>query len=212
MVAILCGHERHFWIHPSLFMSCLQMGNSLSALHSRHGSLEFVAVQGTTPVDAARNAAVSHLLKSGADWLLQIDNDTVPADGFLTVLNDIGTRKIVGFPYVGLTGGGKLSLCVGNKVDGAIYEAQQLQIGWSEVDAIGSGCLLVHRDVFESLGDPWFECSRRIELQERVYAGEDFTFCEKAKANGFKVWTHSAYPARHYRTVELTMLNQVQRQ
>lgn len=209
LIAILTGLERHFWIHPDLFHACLRMPGYLD----KPQTMQFTNVHGQVPVDAARNVAVTRLLASGAEWLLQIDNDTVPPEDILKILREVGDRKVIGFPCAGLQfGQDNLTLCLGHRHGDAYGMPTRLNAtGWIEVDAVGAGCFLVHRDVFLALGDPWFECSREAELKLRTYAGEDFGFCEKARAAGFSIWTHSSYCCRHYRTVDLlqTMLQQV---
>ena len=51
-----------------------------------------------------------------------------------------------------------------------------------ECDGVGGGCLLVHRRVFEAIGDPWFVCAKDFHI------GEDFDFCRKAQTAGFKIY------------------------
>jgi len=51
-----------------------------------------------------------------------------------------------------------------------------------ECDGIGGGCLLVHRRVFEAIEKPYFKCN------PDTFIGEDFYFCRKAQAAGFKIY------------------------
>jgi len=51
-----------------------------------------------------------------------------------------------------------------------------------ECDGIGGGCLLIHKRVLDAIGDPWFKCN------EGATFGEDFYFCRKAQAAGFKIY------------------------
>jgi hypothetical protein len=199
LISILTGYERHFWIHPDLFHACMRMQMQMQPRYV----LGFSNIHGLTPVSAARNVAVEQMLDNGAQWLLQIDNDVAPPDGLLDALASIQDRKIVGFPCAGIHLGPNPHLCMSKKIDQLPVMPTTLPPGWSEMDAVGSGCLLVHRDVFLALSDPWFECTRKAELERRVYSGEDFGFCEKAKAKGFSVFTHSGFPCKHYRTMEL---------
>jgi len=68
------------------------------------------------------------------------------------------------------------------------------------VDAVGAGCLLVNREVFTKIRDmpveraaPWF--------QETVYhdrlMGEDFTFCMRAAAAGYKIAVNTSVRFGH---------------
>lgn len=74
--------------------------------------------------------------------------------------------------------------------------------GLQEVDAIGSGCFLVARRVIMELKDrqPFM---RRWGKDGLVQVGGDYSFCEKVKAAGFKVWAHYDYPCRHFVEIEL---------
>lgn len=55
----------------------------------------------------------------------------------------------------------------------------------STVEAIGMGCLLTDCDVFKSLDVPYFEVQFNNNLKEWI--GEDFYFCQKAKAAGYDI-------------------------
>lgn len=200
-VCVLTGYERHFWIHPDLLHVMIAMTKWQSETGSRLG---FTNIHGNTPVDAARNNAVKQMFSSGAEWLLQIDNDVVPPLNCLALMEQIGTRKIVGLPCPIEYVAGKVALNVGMKRGQDIHELRlSLHPEWQEVEYVGSGCLLVHRDVFAALDDPWFECSRSAELTQRQHTGEDFGFCEKARAKGFAIWTHAGFMCRHYKTSDL---------
>ena len=51
--------------------------------------------------------------------------------------------------------------------------------GLVEIKAGGCAGMLIHRDVIEAIEPPWFEYTDR---------SEDIVFCEKAHANGFKLY------------------------
>lgn len=51
---------------------------------------------------------------------------------------------------------------------------------WLAVDAIGFGCVLIKREVFERLPKPWF-------VWPNESPSEDFLFCELAKKHGFSI-------------------------
>jgi len=54
--------------------------------------------------------------------------------------------------------------------------------GVFEVDAAGSAGMLVRRHVLDAIGDPWFENSGGVILNE------DVMFCRKARQHGFNVY------------------------
>jgi SAM-dependent methyltransferase len=51
-----------------------------------------------------------------------------------------------------------------------------------EVDGVGAGCILVHRQVLDAIEPPWFEYNKES------FVGEDFYFCRKVQAAGFKIF------------------------
>ncbi len=74
--------------------------------------------------------------------------------------------------------------------------------GLQEVDAVGSGCLLIARRVLLKLRyDQPF--ARQWNRDGTVEVGGDYSFCRKAKAAGFKIWTHYDYPCQHFNELEL---------
>lgn len=74
--------------------------------------------------------------------------------------------------------------------------------GLQEVDAVGSGCFLISRRVIMALKDnkPFF---RQWNKDGTVDMSGDYSFCEKAKKAGFRIWTHYDYSCMHFNEVEL---------
>ena len=70
------------------------------------------------------------------------------------------------------------------------------QAGLQVVDAIGTGCLLIRRDVLEKLERPYFEFSDRM--------GEDMYFCDKAKQLGYTVLLDGDVKCKHLAILEVT--------
>lgn len=58
-----------------------------------------------------------------------------------------------------------------------------------EVDAVGFGALLMKRDIFDRVPEPWFTVDYR--------AGEDIAFCVKAKEHGVKIYCDGRYTLGH---------------
>ena len=70
-----------------------------------------------------------------------------------------------------------------------------------EVDGAATGCMLIHRKVFDKVEKPYFE----IPLDEDGLAAcsEDIYFCGKAQEAGFKIWIDKRMIANHYKIMDL---------
>jgi GT2 family glycosyltransferase len=69
--------------------------------------------------------------------------------------------------------------------DADIYAAHSIM----RVDATGAGCLLIHRDVMEAIGQDWFTCKDGY--------GEDFSFCHRAKQHGYNIYLNTEARLTH---------------
>lgn len=76
-------------------------------------------------------------------------------------------------------------------------------VGLQEVDAVGSGCLLIARRVMDKLQDSQ-PFARLWNKDGTVEVGGDYNFCDKVKAAGFRVWADFDRPCQHF--VELPLL------
>jgi hypothetical protein len=74
--------------------------------------------------------------------------------------------------------------------------------GLQEVDAIGSGCFIVARRVMLALRDDQ-PFARQWNADGTVHIGGDFSFCDKVKAKGYRIWAHYGYPCDHFNTLSL---------
>lgn len=57
--------------------------------------------------------------------------------------------------------------------------------GLADVEAVGFGCVLVRREVFEETPFPWFEC--RYDYDRKLHIGEDIWFSMLATNAGFRI-------------------------
>jgi hypothetical protein len=66
--------------------------------------------------------------------------------------------------------------------------------GLVEVDYLGFGCVLIRAEVFRALEKPWFPIEYRGSDSENqdIWLGEDYGFCEKARAAGFSIAVDAA--------------------
>lgn len=88
------------------------------------------------------------------------------------------------------------------------YKEHQERKGLQRVDAVGTGCVLYARRVFE---DPALQKGaflRRVDDKGCVIRGNDLAFCERAIAQGFEIYCHFDYPCDHFNEVELNSVSQ----
>lgn len=67
--------------------------------------------------------------------------------------------------------------------------------GLVEVSITGTSGMLIHRRVFDKLGPPFFRAGHVEGMPHAL--GEDADFCQRARANGFRVWCDTAIPFGH---------------
>jgi hypothetical protein len=72
-----------------------------------------------------------------------------------------------------------------------------------EVEIIGMGCALLHRDVLQKIGYPWFQYGKLHENLEHL-ATEDIWFCERCKEIGQPIHIHTGIICGHLMTIENT--------
>lgn len=72
------------------------------------------------------------------------------------------------------------------------------------VQSAGSGGMLIKREVFDALSDPWFEAG----VDSSVQLGEDIYFCDKASEEGFIVYCDLDTPMGHCSTSVVWPVNE----
>ena len=69
-----------------------------------------------------------------------------------------------------------------------------------EVDAVGMGCCLVAREVYDAVSKPWFAW-QTIDAKPDEYdhraLGEDMYFCRRAQQNGYKIMLNTGCVCQH---------------
>jgi len=77
--------------------------------------------------------------------------------------------------------------------------------GLTEVDAIGTGCIMIARRVLEDVKAPFMNVYDENGIRK---AGLDLEFCKKAKSKGYKVWAHLDHICSHWTDVDLRQVYQ----
>lgn len=153
---------------------------------------------GSSIITDARNYLVKRFLDSDNEWLYFWDADIVVKDANLfTKLIETSENldaAIVGAAY-------RLKNRLGLVVGGNQNEEGQIKNLESSglktpilVDAVGTGTMLIRRDVLTTMQAPWFEF---VTTADHVQP-EDYNFCLKAKKLGFKVALDPRILTLHY--------------
>ncbi len=188
-----------------------------------------VVARSTAALDLARERTVEDALSAGVDWLLFLDSDVIPPEDVFPLLRRHDRRVVSGVYYVPgvdsvvypavwrLDDGGELKP-VEVDDDGRILSetgevlATPDASGLVTVDAIGLGCALVHRSVFEAVDRPWFRWTKGYESHpwdlshegEVPGISEDFYFCHKVGQAGFDVHLDTSVQCAHEKRCLLT--------
>jgi len=156
------------------------------------------------PHDANRNSIVKEFLGNRKeDYLLMCDTGVVPPYDILDLVNlDLDVVAGLCFSW---QEGIPFALVL-DEVPGGFKQSKEIPPNTLlQRDAVGAGCLLIHRRVLESISPPWF----KFEQDEWgcLKGGEDFDFCKKARKHGFKVHVHTGYMCSHYGEVDIKQIN-----
>lgn len=130
-------------------------------------------------VAEARNRCVELAREHGAERLLFLDSDMIVPRTTLRQLL-AWDKDIVGATYprrVPPYGG------LGAPVDGGESEQAGALV---EMRHLPTGCLMIRLSVFDALPGAHFRFA--IDPHSGAIVGEDYDFCNRARAAGFKVW------------------------
>jgi glycosyltransferase involved in cell wall biosynthesis len=161
-------------------------------------------------VEQVRNIQVNWMLQNGFDYMLNVDSDIVlPADSLVKLLaahdDSVGVTSGV---YVQRKDTEKtLEVYVKNartqghdRLTIAQLKSQHTPM---QVAAVGFGCCLTHRRVFESVPNPWFEYRSNTDFSKVV--SEDVIFCEKVTQAGFRILMLPDVQCGHVHKTTLTV-------
>lgn len=173
------------------------------------------AVKGSSAVKcSAINDGIYQALCLGAEWVFLMDVDQTFPKNTIPRLLDTAKKhdaKIVsvlyhlGRPPYGPVAGWVKEIRSGDKVDYAYVNAKgepwkdkyaPLGQGVVEVDWVGSGGVLIHREVLKEIGWPPFLDEWETGMSFRK-VGHDITFSERAKLHGFKLYVDTAVVSEH---------------
>lgn len=178
---------------------------------------QLISLEGSGVISRLRNQVVATFLeKTKDDWLLQIDTDqiiTVDAFKKLVAAADKNKRKIVsGIVHAAWETENVYPEpvpCIfrmGDNGEGLYSVHEYPEDSVIEIDAAGTGCILIHRSVFEAMvekADPVHEtdkwCFYRDMPLNGSWVGEDIFWSIRAKALGFQMYAHTGVQLPHKR-------------
>lgn len=148
----------------------------------------------------ARNSLVKQAQQEGAKYLLMLDTDQVyPPDTLKKLMAhkvDIcGVRVHRRYPPFD-------PIFFRGDVDNLnhISEEEMYSGDLVEIDATGTGCLLIDMSVFDDMEFPWFEFSK---TKTGKPIGEDINFCHKSRAAGRRVFVDTSIKVGHLAVIEI---------
>ena len=148
-----------------------------------------------------RNVIVKDFLKGDYDYLLMIDSDNPPPTNILDLV-DLD-KEVIGLPTPI-----NMSYIKGmNDIYWNIfkndYPTKDAGKGLQEVEMVGSGVMLIRRDVLEKIKNPFTTVRNEEDLR---IVGTDAAFCKKCQSMGIKIWTHWDFKCKHFKQIDLLTL------
>ena len=158
------------------------------------------------PISSNRNKIVKRFLQTDNDYLMMLDDDIVPLSNPARYV--FADKDVIGFPAKVRQGDRQLNWVAyvlrpdRHEYSPVDFTKVSSDIGLLKVDAVGTGCILIKRNVLESIKAPF-----HIHFDEDgiLTMGTDFAFCERVSEAGFEIFTAPKCVCEHIK--ELGMLN-----
>mgnify|MGYP001616054345 CR=1 FL=1 len=201
MTKILVTVPTTGWLHKQTVFALLRL---------QHDPRVHIIIPTHNPYEHNLHRIVGDFLAGDYTHWLSFDDDNPPIQNPLELIEL--DKDIIGCPtpvwhYDERTAGKKERPVYWNAYDYDVvadaYRPHETMDGLQRVDAIGTGCFLITRRVFE---DPRMQCApfMRVWTKEGyVERGNDLAFCERARACGFEIYAHYGYPAMHINELEI---------
>jgi len=164
-----------------------------------------------TMIDTARNLLVKKALEDvTVTHILMIDDDMTFESDFLLKLIAHDVDIVGGLAFKRTP---DYHPCVYKKINGTDDHTPIFPEVFQEVDAIGTGGILIKREVFEKLKYPFFETWYAEDNPDKHFS-VDFDFCLKSKAAGLKIFVDPEASMGHIGEASIvtkqTFLNRMQ--
>jgi hypothetical protein len=193
------------------------------ALDFGRDKIRFDMAIGDSKIEHARNRLAHKFLETDAKWLMMIDDDIIPCIGrpawfryWVQAARSLADLPLQRHVLHRMVGAGKTLVGAsyfGRQEGGALMAADQTLAprarGYEdkvvEVDWVGTGCILIHRKVFEDIRAK-FGDALKIDVPDYDYDyfrpfdsahGEDVSFCKRAKDAGHQPHLDLGLPVFH---------------
>lgn len=192
---VMIGLPTMSYVHTFL------MSRILGWLLDNKVNLAFYATINSQPVDRAREEIVDEFLKTDATHLFMIDSDTIPPHDAIYKLLDADEDIISGLtPIVAYDKDKEIMYRKWNCAD---FDGNLLSpnTGIKEVRGAGGSCLMIKRNVLETLSRPCFRNTFKFSNDGKVehFISEDVFFIVKAIGQGFKPKADTSVVCMHYK-------------
>ena len=162
-----------------------------------------------SPYENNLHHIVNDLMKGSCEWWLNIDSDNPPINNPLDLISL--ELDIVGLPTPvwhfdgnGPPGERPVYWNAWDYVpEKDAYKEHLPREGLQRVDAVGTGCVLISRTIFENPVMRKAPFQRQFNKDGTVEKGNDISFCERSRKAGFFIWAHYQYPCLHFTNLEL---------
>lgn len=195
------------WAYPRVLLG-VPLERTISHASQVFPQFMQIAAQGVafikqdyTRTDLARNRFATELLKSDFTHLLMLDLDHIhPVD----IVQRLARWPMMN-PEIKIVGGLNFRrsepyepCCFIRLEDGTLGAPAQWGEQLMEVDYLGTGSILIAREVFEEIEPPWFYNIYEHEAKwTDQWPGEDIGFNEKCKKAGFKMYVDPTTQSPH---------------
>jgi hypothetical protein len=174
----------------------------LNSLASFYPYPFFVDYACDKPISNNRNKIVKRFLASEYDYLMMLDGDIIPPRNVLQLIDF--KKDVIGglcFAYIGKAIIPLILKRDKKKLPGNAfikYHAipEHKWEGLTECDAIGSGCIIMSREVLEKVHNPFMNIYDEKTGERKE--GLDIAFCRKARKLGYKIYCHTDYRCDHW--------------
>jgi hypothetical protein len=167
----------------------------------RRDDITYIPVMGS-PTDQVRNGLVKIVLHNpDFTHLLMMDSDISPPENIVDLLLECDSPMAAAIVPIMLQNKIVSNVIIDNEHGSHFMESWNTHGDIIEAEGVGTGVVLIRREVFENIPWPWFRYEEGEHDGKRT--GEDIFFSRKAAEHGYKYKVHPRALCGHYKTVNL---------